>query len=144
MVGYTVNILLLLIFWVITCGYLYIGVRDLYIFFRNFNRPPAEYCRWKSCGLFYFDHKNRVAQCLNPLVSIREFQKRSRGQNAPGCRWSVAAIPERTPFQQRDDYLSYYQAFRREDMWWKIITIIMGLLMFSIGIVGIKELLLLF
>ena len=139
MFGAAISGILLLALCTIAFGYLYVGIRDLYIFFHNFNLPRAEYCRWNSCGLFYFDPQRRVSRCLNPLVSVREFQKRSRGQNAPGCRWSVAAVPERTPFMQKDDYLAYYQAFRGEGMWWRIISIIMGILLLHLGVVEGKE-----
>lgn len=117
--------------------YLWRAFVDIVVVLKNFNFRRAKRCHWSSCGLFYYvEDDPETGDCLSPYGRFL-FEKRSRSGNQRGCRYSIQVREVDQPRKPAADYqrelFDTYSAFQVYNIWWKIITIFVGILVFGFG-----------
>jgi len=137
--GQVLSLVILFLLVVLILLYIYLGMRDLVTILKNFNIVRADYCREGSCGFYYFDKLSGMRSCLNPLIGQTRFKKLSGTGDHKGCRWSMTSYGHKSPFENRQEYLALLGAFRSESAWWKIITVLLGLVLLQLGVIKLYE-----
>jgi hypothetical protein len=117
--------------------YIWHALIDILVVVRHYNFRRASKCHWTSCGFYYHDEEDPLTKdCLNPFGRF-VFDKRSKGGDQPGCRYSIKVREidkQRKPAQDyQKELLDTHSAFQVYSIWWKLITIFVAVLLLALG-----------
>ncbi|MBI5291974.1 MAG: hypothetical protein HY872_08875 [Chloroflexi bacterium] len=124
--------------------YLWYALRDILVVIRNYNLRPAKRCHWTSCGFYHHDEDDpQTKDCLNPLVGPAFFDALSREGNQPGCHYSIQVreidVQRKLATDYRKEFLETYTAFSVYSTWWKVVTVLAGVLLLYFGVFNLAE-----
>jgi len=121
-------------FLVLLSLYLVYALRDILVVIKNYNFRQAQKCHWASCGLYHHDEDDPQSKdCLHPFVGKPFFERLSRHGNQPGCDHSIQVrevdVPRKPAIDYRKEFLDIYSTLNVYGIWWKVITILVGILL---------------
>lgn len=136
-------LILAVTFLVLLVLYLWHALVDIVVVLSNYNFRRANKCHWSSCGLYYHSEDDPLTKdCLSPFGRFL-FEKVSKGGDKPGCRYSIQVREINKPRKPAADYqkelFETYSAFQIYTIWWKIITISVGVLLLGFGMLNLFD-----
>ena len=98
---------------------------------------------WGYCGLYYqIESDPESKDCLSPFGRMF-FENLSMHGNQPGCHYSIQIReidePRKPAADYQKEFLDVYKAFNVYNIWWKVITILIGIVLFFLGIFNLEE-----
>ena len=139
-----IGFMILSIFLILLTLYLWFALREVVIVLNNYNVRPAERCHWSSCGVYHHDEADPLSgECLNPQVRKPFFDRRKKGGNQPGCRYSVQVREIKERRKPAENYLQEYldisSTYQTSNILWRLVKIGGGISLWVLGAIGLND-----